>query len=740
MSKPEFAHLHVHTDQSMLDGFGKNAEYIEVVKENGQRALGNADHGNLIGAYELIEKARAADIIPVPGLEAYLAPANPEGAKHKAPVFYGPGGKKAPKYDVSRNGAYLHQTIWAYNQTGLKNLFKLSSLGFKPENFYNAPRVDFEMMADHSEGLIVGSGCPSSEISTRFLLGQDKEAYEYAGRMKEVFGDRFFVEIMDHNMPIELERIILPKQVKLAKDLGLELLATSDAHYGRKGDAKHHEELLCVQSESRMSDKTIDEGGRRFAFSGEEYYLKTSEEMAKIFPEKDYPRALSNTILIAEMAQDLKLDFDPHLKPKPGTPDGLTELEYFKKLIFKGFKDRYGNSSDEVKSEAKRRIREELEVIHSSDFIGYFLVVMESIQWANENYSVKDPVTKETLMTAVGAGRGCFEPGARVVLEGGDAKLIEEISLGDKVITHDNTHQEVEKVFVYNVEKENMVKITLSNGVTIKSTADHMLYRKGSGFIQAKCFSNGDVLLGAKTITNKKAGTFLKTDDTGDFLMGPCFITFFPSYRQGGKEIACLSSEQLKALNILETDSNVESFDSLSPYSPYFEVTYRNGVKKIIGTSSPNKDSIDSESIIRDRRIFEEQGYSFEVWGEEDLTEDEHEQFEVVNVENYKYTGKVYDLQIANVHNYNVNGVTVHNSVGGSITAYLLGISEVDPIRDDLLFSRFLSAGRGATARITYTDGSIEDVIVSEEKKVAEDDGVAKKYVHQLEVGDEIVL
>lgn len=403
MGKPEFAHLHVHSDKSMLDGQGLISEYLDILKEDDQRALGITDHGNMISTYDLIRLAREKNVTPVPGIEAYVAPIGEEPFPNE-PVFYGEEYQK--RDDVSSGGAYTHQTLWAYNEEGLKNLFKLTSLSYDEEKFYKAPRMNFDMIAEHSEGVIIGSGCPSSEISTRFALGQDDKAYEYAYRMKEVFGDRFFIEVMDHNMTIDLERRLLPKQVELAKKLGVELLATTDAHYGRKSDAPHHEELLCAQSGSVMSEKTFDEGGRRMAFSGSEYYLKTAAEMAETFPEDQYPRALSNTLLIAEMAEDLKIDFDPTLKPHPNVPKGYSELGYFKKLVKEGFQKRYGNESLEIKIEARERILHELEVIHSSDFIGYMLTVAEYIGWANNKYSVKHPETNEILMTAIGAGRG----------------------------------------------------------------------------------------------------------------------------------------------------------------------------------------------------------------------------------------------------------------------------------------------------------------------------------------------
>lgn len=402
----DFVHLHTHSDAgSLLDGFGQLSEYIKRVTELNQPGLGISDHGSTAAVYTLIQKARSAGIIPVPGCEFYVAPQNPEGAKVRNAVFYGPNGQKAAEYDVSSNGAYTHQTIWAVNNVGLSNLFKLSTLSNDPERYYSKPRIDFEMLAEHSEGLVVATGCPSSEVSTRFLLNQDKQAYEYANRLKEVFGDRLFVEIMDHNMDIDLERRLLPKLMGLARKMKLPLLATNDAHYTLASENIHHEEMLCSQSGSRMNEPTWDEGGSRFAFNGNQYYLKTAAEMATVFPAEDYPGALSNTLLIAEMAQDINMTYDPSLRPKAIVPEGYNEVSYFRHLIEVGFKERYGSASPEVKREAQSRIKTEFEVIHSSDFIGYFLTVHEYINWTRDSFSLLDEAGK-VLALPIGVGRG----------------------------------------------------------------------------------------------------------------------------------------------------------------------------------------------------------------------------------------------------------------------------------------------------------------------------------------------
>lgn len=401
MSK-EYVSLHNHTHNSLLDGYSKGDEYIQRAVELGQPGIGHTDHGNLFGIFSFLKQAKKAGITGVPGCEFYVAPINPKGAQHLESVFYGGGGRN----DVSSRGAYLHLTVWAYNSVGLHNLFRLSTLSNDPSRFYKKPRIDFELLAQYNEGLIVATGCPSSEISTRFMLDQDDKAYSYAQQLKEVFGDRLFIEIMDHNMSIDLERILLPKQLKMSHDLKIPLLATNDCHYAHKHEHVAQEEMLCVQSGSRMSEETSDNGGTRFAFDGDQFYMKTAEEMLELFPNRDFPNAVSNTLLVAEMASDLSLEFNPHLKPKPILPDGFTdEVVYYRHLIQEGFKKRYGKATPEVKAEARKRNRAEFEVMHSSDFIGYMLVVHDYLNYTKEQYSTRNE-HNEIIASSIGCGRG----------------------------------------------------------------------------------------------------------------------------------------------------------------------------------------------------------------------------------------------------------------------------------------------------------------------------------------------
>lgn len=442
----EFSHLHCHFEYSILDGMGHIDEYLDRVKEVGQTSLAMTDHGNLFGIYSFMKSAQKEGIKPIPGIEAYIAPVNDEGAKVKSPIYYGKPGSIDFKNDVSSRGAYTHMTMWARNNAGLKNLFKLSSISYNQENFYSKPRMDFNMLAEHSDGIMIATGCPSSEISTRLRLGQEKEAYDRAQWLMEVYGkENVYVEIMDHNMDIDLERDLTPKLVKLAKKLNLKLLATNDCHYANKHDAPHHEEILCAQGNSRMSDKSFDEGGKRFAFNGTEYYIKSAADMLKLFPEDKFPGAVRNTLEVASKVENIEIEFDPHLLPTPSYPDNFeSSIKYFEHLVQEGFKRRYGKpdswydalpeykqqgfySAAEIKREAKRRIKEEYDVLISSDFINYFLIVHEYINWTKENFSTKNN-EGETIALPIGPGRGSV--GGSVIAYVLDISDVEPIRFG----------------------------------------------------------------------------------------------------------------------------------------------------------------------------------------------------------------------------------------------------------------------------------------------------------------------
>lgn len=394
-----FVNLHNHSDYSLLDGFGTVDEYIARAVELEQPALGLTDHGNVCGLYSFVNKCHKAGIKPIPGIEAYVAPVNPKGAKCHKPIRYGVAGQES--IDVSGNGSYLHMTLFAMNKQGMKSLYALvreaseegnafSHLPLKEGegNFYTKPRMDMDMLAAHNAGLIATTGCPSGEIQTRFRLGQDREAYDYATRMAELFDGRYFVEIMDHSMKgNDIERNVLPKLIKLADDLHLPLIATNDAHYCRAEDAPHHEEMLCSNSKAKMTDPTYEQGGNRFAFNGNQYYLKSSANMLTIPVFQEHPEAVENTVKLADMVEDINFELEGDLRPEVKIPDGYDEVSWFKHKIKEGFikKRVQAGASKEVIRESQKRIAHELPVFTENNFAQYMLVVQDYINWAREH-------------------------------------------------------------------------------------------------------------------------------------------------------------------------------------------------------------------------------------------------------------------------------------------------------------------------------------------------------------------
>lgn len=382
-----FVNLHVHTDSSILDGFSTAKETVNHAASLRQKAIAFSDHGKLIGIYDGYMAAQEAGIKFIAGIEAYFTPSTTtHGAKES--VFFGPGGRE----DVSGKGAYTHLTIFAENNKGLENLFKMN-LRASTEGFHRKPRMSLEMLADHSEGLIVTTGCPSGEIQTRMRLGQYDEAVTFASQLIDIVGHgNVYVELMDHGMKSELERGVRADLMRLAFELDLPLLATNDSHFATQDCSESHEEMLAIQTGALMSELPDHEGGKRFAFEGDSYYLKSAAEMLEIFPEDEYPGAVSNTLVIADRC-NITITPREDLRPVFALPEGFTdETEFLKHLAYKGFKERLPDKFNDPKYKAQLEL--ELGVIIPKNFSNYFLVTADLMQWARNNG------------IAVGSGRG----------------------------------------------------------------------------------------------------------------------------------------------------------------------------------------------------------------------------------------------------------------------------------------------------------------------------------------------
>ncbi|PPK67563.1 DNA polymerase III subunit alpha [Actinokineospora auranticolor] len=365
-----FAHLHVHTEYSMLDGAAKLKDMFAECERLGMTSVAITDHGHTNGIYDFFRQAKGAGIKPVLGIEAYIAPAS---RFSKERVRWGDPGQKSD--DISGSGAYTHQTIWARNETGLRNLMKLSSLASMEGQLGKWPRMDQELIAEHAEGLMATTGCPSGDVQTRLRLGQDQEALEAAAVWQEIYGkDHFYVELMDHG--IEIESRVRGGLVDVARKLDIPFVVTNDSHYTFKDERESHDALLCVQTGKTLQDPT------RFKFDGDGYYLKSPDEMRAVDASDPWQEGCRNTLLIAEKVDTAGMFEFRNLMPRFPIPDGKTEDEYFREQVWEGMRRRFPGGVDEVHTQ---QVEFEIGVILQMGFPAYFLVVADLIQWAKNN-------------------------------------------------------------------------------------------------------------------------------------------------------------------------------------------------------------------------------------------------------------------------------------------------------------------------------------------------------------------
>ncbi|NEG88990.1 DNA polymerase III subunit alpha [Bifidobacterium aerophilum] len=374
-----FVHLHNHTHYSLLDGASKIPALVKRVKELGMPAVGITDHGNMHGAYEMWSAAVAADVKPIIGIEAYVTPET--ARQDKSRVHWGTEAQRSD--DVSGGGLITHLTMWAENDEGLVNLMKASSVANLEGRVARYPRMDKEVLATYSKGVIASSGCPSGIIQTRLRLGQFDEALRAAGELQDIFGrDNFYIELMDHGLRIETQ--VTKDLLTIAKKLNAPLLATNDSHYVLEEDKDAQDAMLCINSGSRLDDPD------RFKFDGSGYYIKSAEQMRELF--KDLPEACDNTLEIAERCNVM---FDDHedgaFMPQFACPEGWDETSLFLKKVEEGLEKRYDG---DVPINVLKQADYECGVICQMQFCGYFLVVADYINWA------------KTHGVMVGPGRG----------------------------------------------------------------------------------------------------------------------------------------------------------------------------------------------------------------------------------------------------------------------------------------------------------------------------------------------
>ena len=350
-----FAHLHVHTEYSLLDGSNKIKEYVARVKELGMTAAAITDHGVMYGVIDFYRAARAAGINPVLGCEVYVAP-----------------GSRFDKTAVGRDeDRYYHLVLLAENNTGYANLMKIVSRAFT-EGYYYKPRVDYELLETYHEGIIALSACLAGEVQRNLARGMYEEGKKAALHYEQIFGKgNFFLELQDHGIPEQ--RTVNQQLMRLSQEIGIDLVATNDVHYTYAEDEKPHDILLCLQTGKKLADED------RMRYEGGQYYVKSKEEMAELFPYA--PEALENTQKIADRCH-VEIEFGVTKLPKFDVPEGFTSWEYLNKLCFDGLKRRYGEDPDPALVE---RLNYELGVIKSMGYVDYFLIVWDFIHFAKSN-------------------------------------------------------------------------------------------------------------------------------------------------------------------------------------------------------------------------------------------------------------------------------------------------------------------------------------------------------------------
>ncbi len=365
-----FVHLHTHSEFSMLDGASKVRDLVSAAVKDGQPALGVTDHGNMYGVLDFYKECKKQGINPVIGIEAYMA----ANSRLERPTRKGKVDDTGGEAEGGEK-LYYHLTLLAENSQGYKNLIKLSSLAYL-EGYYYKPRLDWELLERYHDGVIASTGCLGGLVLQALLRDDFEQAKSTAGRLQDIFGrDSLFVELQDHGLKEQIKTN--PDLVRLAKEIGAPLLATNDSHYTRRSDAEIHDALLCVQTGATLLDE------KRFRFHGEEHYLKSAEEMRRLFSQ--YPEACDSSLLIAERS-NVEIEFGHPKLPEFEVPERFkmasyeeSATAYLRHLAVEGAHKRYG---DLIPQDAEQRLDYELTVIAKMGFSAYFLVVWDLIRFA----------------------------------------------------------------------------------------------------------------------------------------------------------------------------------------------------------------------------------------------------------------------------------------------------------------------------------------------------------------------
>lgn len=371
MGNDSFVHLHVHTEFSMLDGAARLKDLFEQAEILGMPAIAMSDHGNLFGAFDFWKKGASSSVKPIIGLEGYYAP---QGRTVRAPFDFGSPVVDDSSMDSAGSGRfnYTHMTMWAENNEGLHNLFRLSSLA-SIEGYYHKPRFDADLLSRFGKGIIATTGCPSGEVNRWLQAGNYDRALQTAATMQEILGkENYFAELMDHGLDIETRT--RADLLRIAKKLNMPLVATNDLHYVFPDDYRMHEVLLCIGTRTTLDDP------KRFKFDAQDFYLKSPAEMREVW--RDFPEACDNTLLIAERC-NISFVEGQNLLPSFPVPEGSDENTFLVAQVNEGLKNRF--KGGQVPAEYQERAAYELSVVAQMGFPGYFLVVSDLCRHAKKN-------------------------------------------------------------------------------------------------------------------------------------------------------------------------------------------------------------------------------------------------------------------------------------------------------------------------------------------------------------------
>jgi DNA polymerase III alpha subunit/intein/homing endonuclease len=751
---PEFVHLHLHTQFSILDGAIKIKELPDYALKLGYKAVAITDHGNLFGSLKFYKALREKGLKPIIGMEAYIT----KGSRFN----------KAPKgaEDNYTDNLNHHIVLIAKDDTGLKNLMKLSTIGFI-EGFNYKPRIDLEVLEKYSEGLICLTACIKGLPTYYASRGNVEEAKKWLFKLLDIFGrENLYVEIQPH---WSLEEQVTANKIliELAQKNDLKLVATLDVHYLRKEDKTAHLILTALQMKKKYKDLLTSPIGQHLQQL--ELHFASPEEVWKKFENtfEGWEKALLNTLEIADKVAD-KLEYfekTDYKMPKYEVPENETLESYFRKLAIEGLKKRIKERGT-VKEEKVywERLNYEMDVISKMGFPGYFLIVQDFIKWAKENG------------IPVGPGRGCVLPDTPVLLGNGCIKPIKEIEEGDFIISHRGAVLPVVKKYIYEVEEE-LTEIETESGLMLTLTQDHkiLLFRKNEkstnpsyhhlSWVEASQVQEGDCLVFPTVPSTNEEIIY----DLREYIPENS-LSQFPRFISFDKNLAFLIAEYLKSGSLKNKKEKLKEFppeilelflqkicgekpqerrlpaeivlkgkdeyikvllfhlffsESGNISKEFFPNLSENSIETSVEFITPSQSlayqiqlllarfgiwaSIQKESIekyrvkvkkealvnLLFRRNFQgKHAYHRESPSGEIHYDGKYLYLPVKKVRTKKYKGKVYDITVPIDHSYTTWAGAIHNSAGGSLVAYALEITDIDPIKHDLLFERFLNPDR----------------------------------------------